>query len=111
MSSLFHDGCDCGHDKKKQTSCKGCICEQLMSLEKCNTFTNQQFLIVLKGDSAALDLTGAGVGTIFTFVGFDPHKCCARFTYTSTADTTETFVIDCRSIAGLSSITTIPTPA
>lgn len=108
MSSLFQDGCDCGgHDKKKKPSpCKGCVCHQLMGLEKCNTFTSQQFLIVLKGDSAALDLTGAGVGTIFTFVNFDPHNCCARFTYTSTAATTETFVIDCRSIAGLSSVNT-----
>ena len=109
MSSLFDDGCGCDHekhDKKKQSPCKGCVCEQLMHIEKCNTFTAQTFLIVLKGDSAPLDLTGAGVGTIFTFAGFDHHNCCARFTYTSAAATTETFVVDCRSIAGLSSITT-----
>lgn len=109
MSSLFEDGCGCGHHdkKKKQSPCKGCVCEQLMGMDKCNTFTNQDFLIVLKGDSAPLDLTGAGVGTTFTFVNFDPHNCCAKFTYTSAAATQETFVVDCRSIAGLSSV---PTP-
>ncbi len=105
MSSLFKDGCDCGHEKKRHTHCKGCVCNQLMGIEKCNTFTSQTFLIILKGDSAPLDMTGAGVGTVFTFVSFDPYNCCARFTYTSAAATAETFVIDCKSIAGLSSVT------
>lgn len=107
MGSLFQDGCGCGgvSPTPPKSNCKGCICEQLANLD-CNGLTSPSFYIIQKGQDDEINLyTSEDTPTLFTFVGYNPHTCCATFTYTAVDATYSTytprFIIDCRSIAAL----------
>lgn len=117
MSSLFNDNnCSGNSDtsKSNDSKCKGCVCSVLRQLgikslnNVCTPPGNQQFLLVNKGAMAALDLTGSTSPTVFTFQKFDPTDCCLFFTYevpSSSGTATETYITDCRALAGVSSVT------
>ncbi len=100
MSSLFNDSASC-----KKATCNGCVCGLLNDLANntgsmCTLGMMQQVLIIPKGSSAPLDLSGDTVPTVFTVVRFNPETCCATFSYEDTL-VTRPYISDCRSIAGI----------
>ncbi|KKI93661.1 hypothetical protein WQ54_03375 [Bacillus sp. SA1-12] len=86
------------HKKKKDNGngvvCDGCACTFLVGREE------EVFNLLLEGNDNFLNLAGNGGNrTDFEFQGFE--DCCAIFTFESTGQTEETFVVDCRCICAL----------
>ncbi|MGD7054654.1 hypothetical protein [Sutcliffiella horikoshii] len=95
--------------KSSKSNCEGCICNYFRDIFNCLPFNNSngltQFVIVLKGTSEPLDLTGASSPTLFRLVNFSDKNCCLALSYEVTLDTgataTRNFILDCSDIAGV----------
>ncbi|WP_404449830.1 hypothetical protein LG307_08645 [Sutcliffiella horikoshii] len=96
--------------KSLKSNCEGCICYFFLDIFSSIPFNNSngltQFIIVLKGVSEPLNLTGSSSPTLFRLASFNPEKCCAVLSYEVTLGTgataTRNFLINCSDIAGVS---------
>ncbi|WP_299095403.1 hypothetical protein [uncultured Metabacillus sp.] len=94
------------HDHKKHHNCKkngngnGVVCDGCACTFLANAEEGDLFNLLLEGNDNFLNLAGNGGNrTDFEFQGFE--DCCAIFTFESTGQTEETFVVDCRCICAL----------
>ncbi|MCM3616457.1 hypothetical protein M3936_02570 [Sutcliffiella horikoshii] len=101
----------CSSNKKSlKSNCEGCICNYFLEIFNCQPFNNtnglSQFVIVMKGTSEPLDLSGAASPTLFRLVNFGSENCCLVLSYEVTLETgataTRNFIVDCSDIAGVS---------